>query len=155
MIVLGIDPGTHRMGFGLVERVAGKPHLIKAGLLVEDRSLQGDLSTIKDRVDTLIRTYRPDTLAIEKLFFSKNKKTALSVAEARGIVVLSAKEHGVAIKEYSPTQVKVAVTGYGRADKSAVFKMVKMILGDPKLELGDDAADAVAVAIAACNSLGH
>lgn len=95
--------------------------------------------------------HKPDVLAIEKLYFAKNQKTALAVAQARGVILLAGKEHGLRIREYAPNEVKIGVTGYGAADKKAVLKMVRLILKRPDLSVIDDASDALALAILAAN----
>ena len=149
MIILGIDPGIAIVGYGVVEYTKGKFRLIAmgsietpAGLDVEER-----LRMVYDDMCELIDTYRPDEMAIEELFFNTNQKTAIAVAEARGVILLSAVQRRVPISEYTPLQVKQSVVGYGRAEKKQVITLVGMILGmenGPKL---DDTADALALAI--------
>ena len=149
MIILGIDPGIAIVGYGVVEYIKGKFRLIAmgsietpAGLDVEER-----LQMVYDDMCELIDTYRPDEMAIEELFFNTNQKTAIAVAEARGVILLSAVQRKVPISEYTPLQVKQSVVGYGRAEKKQVIALVGMILGmenGPKL---DDTADALALAI--------
>lgn len=149
MIILGIDPGIAIVGYGVVEYIKGKFRLIAmgsietpAGIDVEER-----LQMVYDDMCELIDTYRPDEMAIEELFFNTNQKTAIAVAEARGVILLSAVQRGVPISEYTPLQVKQSVVGYGRAEKKQVITLVGMILGmenGPKL---DDTADALALAI--------
>ena len=149
MIILGIDPGIAIVGYGVVEYTKGKFRLIAmgsietpAGIDVEER-----LRMVYDDMCELIDTYRPDEMAIEELFFNTNQKTAIAVAEARGVILLSAVQRRVPISEYTPLQVKQSVVGYGRAEKKQVITLVGMILGmenGPKL---DDTADALALAI--------
>ena len=149
MIILGIDPGIAIVGYGVVEYTKGKFRLIAmgsietpAGLDVEER-----LQMVYDDMCELIDTYRPDEMAIEELFFNTTQKTAIAVAEARGVILLSAVQRKVPISEYTPLQVKQSVVGYGRAEKKQVITLVGMILGmenGPKL---DDTADALALAI--------
>lgn len=149
MIILGIDPGIAIVGYGVVEYIKGKFRLIAmgsietpAGIDVEER-----LQMVYDDMCELIDTYRPDEMAIEELFFNTNQKTAIAVAEARGVILLSAVQRKVPISEYTPLQVKQSVVGYGRAEKKQVITLVGMILGmenGPKL---DDTADALALAI--------
>jgi crossover junction endodeoxyribonuclease RuvC len=149
MIILGIDPGIAIVGYGVVEYTKGKFRLIAmgsietpAGIDVEER-----LRMVYDDMCELIDTYRPDEMAIEELFFNTNQKTAIAVAEARGVILLSAVQRKVPISEYTPLQVKQSVVGYGRAEKKQVIALVGMILGmenGPKL---DDTADALALAI--------
>ena len=149
MIILGIDPGIAIVGYGVVEYIKGKFRLLAmgsietpAGIDVEER-----LQMVYDDMCELLDTYRPDEMAIEELFFNTNQKTAIAVAEARGVILLSAVQRKVPISEYTPLQVKQSVVGYGRAEKKQVITLVGMILGmenGPKL---DDTADALALAI--------
>jgi crossover junction endodeoxyribonuclease RuvC len=152
MIVLGIDPGTRRIGYGIVRKDGGAARFVAAGILdivgIDDISA---LAETKKGVDALIKKHKPDALAVEKLYFAKNQKTALAVAQARGIIILSAHEHGLPIREYAPNEIKLGVAGYGFADKIAMLKMVKLILGEPELEVIDDASDALAIAIMGIN----
>lgn len=148
MVVLGIDPGTRRVGYGVIKKASGKLDCIDAGLLkIESRDDLGALREIKTGITKLIKRFRPDVLAVEKLYFAKNQKTAMQVAQARGVILLAAIEAGVKVEEYSPNEVKAGISGYGLADKKAVLKMVKLILCRPDLDVIDDASDALAVAI--------
>jgi crossover junction endodeoxyribonuclease RuvC len=116
MIALGIDPGTRRVGFGLVERNFGDIKFIAADIM--DIVSTDDISAlceIKKQTDRIIKKYRPDIIGVERLFFAKNQKTAIAVAQARGVILLSAAEAGVFIKEYAPNEIKSGVTGYGSA----------------------------------------
>jgi crossover junction endodeoxyribonuclease RuvC len=148
MIALGIDPGTRRIGYGVVDSQNGTVKFINAGLFkitaTEDVAA---LEETKKEIDRLIAEYRPEVVAIEKLFFAKNQKTAIAVAQARGVILLATKECGIRIKEYTPNEVKLGVTGYGFADKKAVLKMVRLILNKSDLKVIDDASDALALAI--------
>lgn len=149
MIILGIDPGTRRIGYGVIKSETGRLELLDVGLIdIKSRDDHGALLEAKRGMDALCRTHQPDLCSIEKLYFSKNQKTALQVAAARGAIVLSALEHGIRLFELAPNEVKSAVTGYGSADKTAVLKMVKLILKRPELKIIDDASDALAIAIA-------
>ena len=151
MIILGIDPGIAIVGYGVLEYKNGKFRTIAmgsietpAGIDVEDR-----LEMIYDDMCEIIDAYQPDEMAIEELFFTNNQKTAIAVAEARGVILLAARQKNVLISEYTPLQVKQSVVGYGRAEKKQVIALVKMILClegacAPKL---DDTADALALAI--------
>ncbi|MBU6500444.1 MAG: crossover junction endodeoxyribonuclease RuvC [Patescibacteria group bacterium] len=151
MIILGIDPGTRRIGYGLVEGTGNKTKFIEAGLLeVRSNEDVAALKETKEQIEKLIKRFRPEAMAIEKLFFMKNQKTAMKVAEARGVAILAAAENGLKILEYSPNEVKAGVTGYGLADKKAVSKMVSLILGESDLKIIDDASDALAIAIMGC-----
>ncbi len=150
MIAIGIDPGTRRVGYGVILQEQSEAIFVAAGIL-EIKSMDdvGALFEIKKGVDALINKHKPDVLAIEKLFFAKNQKTALAVAQARGVILLAAREKNVRLREYSPNEVKIGVTGYGAADKKAVLKMVQLILKQPGMKMIDDASDALALAILA------
>ena len=151
MIVLGIDPGTRRIGYGLVEYLEGSVSLIDTGLLtIESKNDSDALGETKEQIKRIFKKFKPAILSIEKLFFMKNRKTAIQVAQARGVIISSAVEHGLEILEFSPNEVKLGITGYGLSDKKAVLKMVRLILREPKLDVIDDASDALAVAIVAC-----
>lgn len=148
MIALGIDPGTRRIGYGVVEGNNNTSTFIAAGIL--EITSTDDISALqetKSELDKIIKKYKPDVMGIEKLFFAKNQKTALAVAQARGVILLATKEAGIRIKEYTPNEVKLGVTGYGSADKKAVLKMVRLILNKNNLKIIDDASDALALAI--------
>ena len=148
MIVLGIDPGTRRMGYGVIRFERGVSTMVEAGLVrVTSKNNIEALSEIRRGIETLIEKTHPDMLAIEKLYFSNNQKTALPVAEARGVVLATAHECGIDIREFSPNEVKLGIAGYGRADKIAVLKMVRLTLREPNLRVIDDASDALALAI--------
>jgi len=150
MISLGIDPGTRRVGYGLVKKEGGNLSFLAAGILkIKSTDDEGALYEIKTGIEKLIKKYKPDVMGIEKLFFAKNQKTAIAVAQARGVIMVAATEKGVPIKEYAPNEVKSGVTGYGFADKKAVLKMVRLILGVHDLTVIDDASDALALAIIA------
>ena len=150
MISLGIDPGTRRIGYGVIKNERGVLELITAGILkIESADDPGALVETKREIDMLIKKYKPSAVAIEKLFFAKNQKTALAVAQARGVILLAACENGIPIQEYTPNEVKMGVTGYGSADKKAVLKMVRLILHKETLKIIDDASDALALAILA------
>jgi len=148
MIALGIDPGSRRIGYGVVECNGPATTYIAAGIL--EIKTTDDISALEETkkgIDALIKKHKPDVMAIEKLFFAKNTKTALAVAQARGVILLATKERGVRIKEYTPNEVKSGVAGYGFADKKAVLKMVRLILNKQDLAVIDDASDALALAI--------
>jgi crossover junction endodeoxyribonuclease RuvC len=148
MISLGIDPGTRRIGYGIVDAEGQSVEFVAAGIL--EITAADDISALeetKKELDRLIKKYKPDVVSIERLFFAKNTKTALAVAQARGVILLATKERGVRIKEYTPNEVKLGLTGYGFADKKAVLKMVCLILKKENLKIIDDASDALALAI--------
>lgn len=149
-LALGIDPGTATTGFGLVRLAAsGDLSLVDYGVLLTDSQLEMPerLSDLFHKLNQVIQTHQPDTSAVEQLFFNKNVKTALSVGQARGVVMLALSEARVPMGEYTPMQVKLAVTGYGGADKRQVQDMVRLLLNMQDLPRPDDAADALAVAI--------
>ena len=154
MVILGIDPGFAIVGWGVLECVKGKFRVLgfgsiqtKAGTPIEER-----LSQIYDGMNTIIDKYKPDTMAIEELFWNTNQKTGISVAEARGVILLAAHSKGLKIREYTPLQVKQAVVGFGRAEKNQVQQMVKNILGLSEIPKPDDTADALAIAICHAHS---
>jgi crossover junction endodeoxyribonuclease RuvC len=153
MIALGIDPGSRRVGYGIVEKKKDNTlRFVAAGILkITGADDIAALAETKKEITKIIKKYRPDTLGIEKLFFAKNQRTAMAVAQARGVLILAATEAGVPIREYTPNEIKLGVTGYGLADKRAVLKMVRLLLGKNDLKVIDDASDALAGAIMAAN----
>jgi crossover junction endodeoxyribonuclease RuvC len=153
MIVLGIDPGTAAMGYGVVERCGGSLRAIDVGCVETspDLPLGERLRAIHEAVVELIETHRPALVGVERLFFSKNVQTAFAVGQARGVVLLAAAQAGIDVREATPNEVKSAVAGYGSADKEQVGRMVATILGLPAVPTPDDAADALAVAICIAN----
>ncbi len=154
MIVLGIDPGTAALGWGLVERTGGELRLIDVGCLETGAhlSLPDRLLAIHRHVEGLIERHEPGIVAVERLFFSRNAQTAFAVGQARGVVLLAAAAAGRTVREATPSEVKLAVTGSGTADKDQVGRMVAVLLGLGAPPRPDDAADALAVAIWAANS---
>ncbi len=149
MVILGIDPGLATVGFGVIDYTGGTFKVIEygavltpAGMVLEDR-----LHEIYKGICELCKTYRPQAVSIEELFFNSNRKTAVTVCEARGVILLAAKMCGVPIYEYTPLQIKQAVTGYGRAEKQQIQYMVKTILKLREVPKPDDTADALAMAI--------
>ncbi len=149
MIVLGIDPGTAATGYGLVERSGSRLRAVDYGCVQTVAELEPAkrLLYIHGAVSELIEQHRPSLLGVERLFFNRNVQTAFAVGQARGAVLLAAAQHGVPVFEYGPHEVKMAVTGYGRAGKEQVQRMVQIVLGMSVLPRPDDAADALAVAI--------
>jgi crossover junction endodeoxyribonuclease RuvC len=154
MIVLGIDPGTAMTGYGLVSRDGGTLRALDYGCLetVPDRDLPERLLLIHQGVTELIAEHHPDVVGVERLFFNRNVQTAFAVGQARGVVLLAAAQAGLPVHEYGPHEVKTAVTGYGRAPKDQVQRMVQAILGLSVLPRPDDAADALAVAVCLANA---
>ena len=149
MRILGIDPGLATVGFSVVDSEKNKMKLVSCGVITTPAhtSLSSRLDRIYDDMEELIKTFNPDVMSIEELFFNTNITTGISVAHARGVILLAAYKLGVKVYEYTPLQVKQAVVGYGRAEKNQVIDMVKRILNLPAAPKPDDAADAVALAI--------
>lgn len=149
MRVLGIDPGTGILGFGVVEQAHGKPKLIDAGVIRTPvhQPLAERLVTIHDELAQLMGAHRLDALSVEKLFFARNVTTAISVSHARGVVLLLGQQRGIPIFEYTPMQIKQAITGYGKADKKQIQEMVRVMLGLAEVPKPDDCADALAAAL--------
>ena len=155
MIVLGIDPGTAATGYGIVERTGSKLRVIDYGCLetLSTQSAPVRLLEIHRGISELIAEHSPTCVGVERLFFNRNVQTAFAVGQARGVVLLAAAEAGLPVFEFGPHEVKLAVTGYGRAAKDQVQRMVQVMLGLSTLPRPDDAADALAVAI--CVAHGH
>lgn len=151
MKVLALDPGYDRLGAAVVEKNGGKEQLIYSACIETDRTthLTDRLFVIGATVDSLLRTHHPDAVAIETLFFNKNQKTAMGVAQARGIVIYLAKTMGCTVYEFGPQEIKVAVTGYGKSDKQGVIDMVKRLIPEAPTKAHDDEYDAIAVGITA------
>lgn len=149
MKILGIDPGTATTGFGVIEKNKGKLTMIDCGVISthKDLPMPERLSILFDDVQELIKHHGPDAVAVEQLFFARNVTTALTVGQARGIVLLAAQRAKLPISEFTPLQVKQSVTGYGQATKKQVQEMVKRILDLKAIPKPDDAADALAIAI--------
>ncbi len=149
MRILGIDPGTGILGFGVIEASKGKAQLVDAGVIrtpvKEDDAVR--LLTIYEELTDIIMQTKPQQMAVEKLFFSQNVTTAMTVAQARGVVLLCGMQNQLEIAEYTPQQIKQALTGYGRADKKQIQEMVRVILGLKEVPKPDDCADALAAAI--------
>ncbi|HHT42577.1 MAG TPA: crossover junction endodeoxyribonuclease RuvC [Firmicutes bacterium] len=149
MITLGIDPGTAITGFGVV-RVEHNRHTVLGYGAIRTSSKEATakrLETIYQELSSLIKEFEPDCLAVEELFFNKNSATALAVGQARGVAILAGSHAGLPVYEYTPLQVKTAVTGYGRADKEQVAYMVRMLLGLQTTPQPDDITDALAICI--------
>ena len=152
MIILGIDPGTTRIGYAVIEKKdCDTLDLMTYGCLEPQVKRQKErLGEISKFVSELIVKYRPEVLAIEKIFFTKNVKTVLSVAEARGVIINNASSANLEIFDFTPLEVKLAITGYGRAEKEQVRQMVCRILKIAKKPILDDTSDALAIALTAC-----
>ncbi len=150
MLVLGIDPGTATTGFGLVRQTKdGRLQAVGHGAILTpaDLPMPERLTQLYDQLQEIILLHRPDSSAVEKLFFQRNVKTALSVGQGRGVVLLALAQAGVPVGEYTPNEIKQAVTGYGSAGKRQMQEMVRMLLELEEPPKPDDAADALAVAI--------
>jgi crossover junction endodeoxyribonuclease RuvC len=149
MRILGIDPGTATVGYGIIEVNNDQIIVVNYGFIQTSSKSQMShrLNVIYDDIKTLIDTFKPDLMSIEELFFFKNAKTVISVSQARGVILLAAVQANVEIFEYTPLQVKVTLTGYGRADKNEVQNCVKDILELDEIPKPDDAADALAIAL--------
>ncbi len=149
MRILGIDPGTATVGWGVIEVIGGKIELIGYGHIstAKELPLSKRLLEIATDIRDLLTHYSPDEAAIEELFFFKNQKTVISVGQARGAILLTLEEKNVIISGYTPLQVKQALTNYGRADKAQIQTMVKAILKLKEIPKPDDAADALAIAL--------
>jgi crossover junction endodeoxyribonuclease RuvC len=154
MRVVGIDPGTATTGYGVVDQSAGRLTLVAFGTICTppDLALPGRLLELHNKLTELLTLHAPDTAAVESLFFQKNVRTALAVGQARGAALLALAEHSVPVSEYTPQEVKQAVTGYGGAEKRQVQTMVGTLLGLAQPPKPDDAADALAVAICHAHS---
>jgi len=152
MIILGIDPGLAIVGWGVIESNRGNIRPIAYGAITTPphTDVEERLSIIAEDLGAVIDKYRPDEMAVEELFFNTNITTGISVAEARGVILLTAHQRGVKISEYTPLQVKQAVVGYGKAEKGQVIAMVTSLLKLQKPPKPDDTADAIAIAI--CHS---
>jgi crossover junction endodeoxyribonuclease RuvC len=149
MIILGIDPGTAMLGWGLVERTGSRLRAVDYGVIStpSDMPLPERLEAIYLSLTDLIELHAPALMGVERLFFTKNVQTAFAVGQARGVVLLAAAIHGIEIREATPNEVKVATAGHGSAAKEQVQRMVQAVLGLAELPTPDDAADALAIAI--------
>ncbi len=156
MRIIGIDPGTGILGFGVIDvDKQGRLSLVDAGV-IRTPVHQPDserLSTIYDELHEIIEATKPEVMSVEKLFFSQNVTTAMSVAQARGVVLLCGKQHKLELYEYTPQQIKQSITGHGRADKKQMQEMVKVLLALKEIPKPDDAADALAAAICCTTEL--
>ncbi len=155
MIVLGIDPGTARLGYGFLRKDGARLTHMAHGCLETPKEMPQPerLAFLHDALNALVAEHQPDHVGVEKLFFQKNVKTAMTVSEARGVILLAMQGGGMAISEFTPMQIKVAVTGYGGADKRQVQEMVKRLLTLKEIPKPDDAADALAIAYCAAVSM--
>lgn len=149
MRIIGIDPGTGILGFGVIDVVKGKMKLVDAGVITTPAHTPHDerLEDIFDNLTAIIAETKPSVMSIEKLFFAQNVTTAMTVSQARGVAMLAGRKGKLSIAEYTPLQIKQTLTGYGKADKKQVQEMVRLQLGLSKVPKPDDCADALAAAI--------
>ncbi len=149
MKIFGIDPGSDRTGYGCVERVGARHRLVNCGTLSgpANADFPAKLKAIHGGLVALLSRHRPDCVAVESIFHARNVRSALKLGHARGVALLAASEAGLCVYEYSPAEIKRAVVGYGRAEKSQIQQMVKLLLGLDRAPSPHDVADALAVAI--------
>lgn len=149
MRIIGIDPGTGILGFGVIDKDGHKLKLVDAGVIrtpvKEDDAIR--LEIIFNEVSEIIKDTKPDVMSVEKLFFAQNVTTAMTVSQARGVVLLAARQANLSIAEFTPLQIKQSLTGYGRAEKKQIQEMVRTMLGLSEVPKPDDCADALAAAI--------
>ncbi|MBQ2758724.1 MAG: crossover junction endodeoxyribonuclease RuvC [Clostridia bacterium] len=156
MIILGIDPGYAIVGYGIIRYEKNKFTVLDFGAITTPAKVDFSdrIMSIYADLEYLFQKYKPDAMAIEKLFFNTNKKTAVDVAQARGVILLAARKNGAQCFEYTPLQVKQSVVGYGRAEKKQVQEMTRQLLGLSAVPKPDDTADALAMAICHAHSSG-
>lgn len=147
-VTIGIDPGTAILGYGVVEG-DNDSRVVDFGVIETPSELDmpNRLVILHEAVTKLLHEHHPDDLAVEQLFFARNVTTAIAVGQARGVVLLAAAQKGIPVAEYSPSEIKNAIVGYGKADKRQIQEMVRILLGLPEVPQPDDAADALAVAL--------
>lgn len=148
MIILGLDPGSRRIGYGLIKREGQRFSYLEAGLLpIASKNDIDALMEVRQEIKKIINSFQPNLCAIEKLYFVRNQTTGIAVGQTRGVLLVSLREENIPIKEFSPNEIKSRIAGYGLADKKAVEKMTALILGKKDLKLIDDAWDALAIAL--------
>jgi crossover junction endodeoxyribonuclease RuvC len=149
MKVLAVDPGYDRAGIAILEKIDNKEHLLFSDCLMTDKKkdLNERIFSLGKELERIILKYKPDSLAIETLFFNKNIKTGIGVAEARGVIIFLAKRYNCEVYEFGPEEIKVAITGYGNSDKAAVISMVKRLVVNAPEKALDDEYDAIAVGV--------
>lgn len=152
MIVLSLDSGIERTGYAIVENTGIKPKVIQCGCIFTDKTMQSAyrIATLVDSLETIIDRYKPAVIVIEQLFFNINKKTVIGVAQAQGATMYMASKKNCRVEFLTPLQIKETLTGYGRADKKQIEKMLKLVLHSTELPKPDDATDALACALAFC-----
>ncbi len=149
MIIIGIDPGTATTGWGVIKKTGKILSCVDYGVVETDKNEKPEqrLKILNNELAKLLTRYKPQTMAVETVFFFKNLKTAMPVSEARGVILLTAAKKKISVEQFTPLQIKMCVCNYGRAEKKQVQKMVKKILNLEKIPRPDDAADALAIAI--------
>lgn len=148
MVILGLDPGSTRVGYGLVHKEGGRLSFLDAGILsITSRDASARLIELEQSLADLLTQHTPRIVGVEKLFFVRNMKTAIAVSQSRGVILLTLAKHRVPLVEYTPLEVKRAITGHGMAPKQSVASIAARILRIPPLKLPDDATDALAIAI--------
>lgn len=154
MIILGVDPGTATTGFSVIKNEKGEQELLDFGVILTDKAKKSErrLREIYESLNKLVKKWRVEEVSVELIFFNTNAKTVLAVGESRGVAKLCAAKNNLPIFEYTPLQVKMALTGYGRAEKSQVGKMVQKTFKLRSVPKPDDAADAVAIGLCHCYS---
>lgn len=154
MRIIGIDPGTATIGWGVIDETGGKSAAVAYGHIQTKKTASSEdrLLQLSDELSTLLEMYQPEESAVEDLFFSTNVKTAIAVAQARGVIILTLRRFGGTIASYNPLQIKQALTGYGKADKQQMQQMVKSILHLKNVPKPDDTADALAIALCHASS---
>lgn len=155
MKIMGIDPGMALIGYGLIEIESGETRLLTSGSIRTDKekNVSARLAEIMQDIEELIKIYNPDVVSIEDLFFFKNQKTIIPVAQARGVILAIVEKLGIPIYEYTPMQVKQVLTGYGRATKKEVEEMVRLAITNKELPKLDDTVDAIGIAICHARSM--
>ena len=155
MRVIGIDPGTAIVGYGIIDYNKNKYSIVDYGVILTSKDLSNEerLEIVYNELNKILKKYKPEFMAIEDLFYFKNNKTVISVAQARGVILLAGKQNNIPISSYTPLQVKIGITGYGKAEKKQVQLMVQKFLGLFEIPKPDDAADALAICITHINSL--
>jgi crossover junction endodeoxyribonuclease RuvC len=154
-IILGLDPGTAIVGYGVIVSDKSQLSHIAHGCITTDKSLPMPtrLNQIAKQLRVILKQYQPDLVAVEDLYFARNVTTAITVAQARGVLLQTVANLGLSVEHYTPLQIKQALTGYGKADKQQMQKMITMLLGLAEVPRPDDAADALAVAVTCANSI--
>ncbi len=148
MTILGIDPGSRRIGYGLIKKEKGIFSYLEAGLLkIESKNDTDALAETRTGLLEIIAKFKPDMCGVEKLYFVQNQTTGIAVGQSRGVILLTLTEANIPVKEFTPNEVKSRVTGYGLSDKKAIEKMVSILLRQKELKLIDDAWDALAIAL--------